>query len=220
MKVVAMIPIKLNSERIPGKSIKRFDDGKLLITFILEAMKKVHKIDEIYVYCSNDEICDYLIEGVTYVKRSSNLDTAETSMNEILLAFQEEVEADIYVLSHATSPFIKEESISNCVEAVLSGHYDSAFAVTSRKEFLWDNEKPLNYDPQNIPRTQDLSSIYCETSGVYVFEKEIIKNYGRRIGFKPYLCEVGRIESMDIDYPEDFEIANAVYMQLMKASTK
>lgn len=54
--------------------------------------------------------------------------------------------------------------------------------------------------------------IYCEASGAFVFRKETFLKYDRRVGIKPYICEIDDIEAVDIDYPIDFEIANAIYM--------
>ena len=70
MKIVAFVPIKMNNERVPGKNTKCFDDGTPLIQCILKSLVQVPEIDEIYVYCSNEKIKDYLIEGVKYLKRS------------------------------------------------------------------------------------------------------------------------------------------------------
>ena len=216
MKVVAFVPIKMNNERTPGKNTKCFDDGTPLIQCILKSLKKVPEIDEIYVYCSNDKIKDYLIDGVKYLKRSETLDTPETTSQDIIDSFIKEVDADIYVLSHATSPFVKEDKFSICINKVINEDYDSAFTAEKLQNLLWSENKPLNFNAENIPRTQDLTPIYNEVSAAYVFKKETFKNLHRRIGLNPYICEVSAVEATDIDYPEDFEIANVLYMNIYK----
>lgn len=123
---------------------------------------------------------------------------------------------DIIVLAHVTSPFVKVESIRECVKQVCSGEYDSAFTAGVVQDFLWQDGKPLNFDPSSIARTQDLPRIYKESVGCYVFTKDVFEKTGRRIGYKPYICEVDSIEEVDIDYPEDFVIANAIYDSLRK----
>ena len=214
MKVVAVVPMKLNNERLPGKNIKSFDNGKPLCYYILDTLKKVEGIDEIYVYCSNEDIKQYIPESVIYIKRDKSFDTKDAKMNQILKAFSKEVDADVYVMSHATSPFIKPESIKKGLDKVLNEDFDSSFAVKKVQDFLWKNGKPFNYDLENIPRTQDLDIIYEETSGFYIYKKEIISDHNRRIGFKPFLQEVDEIESVDIDEENDFLIANAIYKDL------
>lgn len=216
MKVVAFVPIKMNNERTPGKNTKCFDDGTPLIQCILKSLKKVPEIDEIYVYCSNDKIKDYLIDGVKYLKRSETLDTPEATSQDIIDSFIKEVDADIYVLSHATSPFVKEDKFSICINKVINEDYDSAFTAEKLQNLLWSENKPLNFNAENIPRTQDLTPIYNEVSAAYVFKKETFKNLHRRIGLNPYICEVSAVEATDIDYPEDFEIANVLYMNIYK----
>lgn len=211
MRVVAVVPIKLNNERLPNKNIKSFDNGKPLIEYILSTLLKVKSIDEVYVYCSSEAIIEYLPKGVKFLKRNTNLDKSTTSMNEILKSFSNEIDADIYVLSHATSPFIKAESIQKGIDQVSSDMYDSALTVEKVQEFIWKDGKSFNYNPSNIPRTQDLEVLYRETSGAYIFKKDVLLKYNRRVGFKPYLVEVSKVEAIDIDEADDFYIANAIF---------
>lgn len=216
MKVVALVPIKMNNERTPGKNTKLFSDGTPLIQFILKALLDAKEVDETYVYCSNEEIKNYMIDGVKYLKRDEKFDTATADINGMFNTFSHEVEADIYVVAHATAPFQMSETIDKGISIVKSGEYDSAVAVTKMLEFFWRDGKPMNYSPERIPRTQDLDPIYVETTGLYIFTKDVIRNLVRRIGDKPYMLEVSRIEATDINDPVDFEIANAIYSQILR----
>lgn len=169
MKNVALIPVKLNSKRVPGKNT---------------------------------------------LKRPEYLDGDTINANDFIREFMKEVDADIYVNAHTTSPFAKPETVEELVEKVASGEYDSAFCVEPLRTFMWENGKPVNFDPDHFPRTQDLPLIYGETSIAYVFTKESFLKHNRRLVSKPFIKEVSRIEAMDIDYPEDFEMANAVYKEV------
>ncbi|MCD7729758.1 MAG: acylneuraminate cytidylyltransferase family protein [Clostridia bacterium] len=215
MKVVAFIPIKLNNERTPGKNIKAFDDGMPLMHSIQKALRASNEIDDIYVYCSKEEVKDYILDGVKFLKRDEKFDTATADVNEMFQCFAQTVAADIYILAHATAPFQKTESIERGIRAVKTGEYDSAVAVKKMQDFFWQNGSPLNYNPDKIPRTQDLKPIYVETTGLYIFTRDVIMNYKRRIGNHPYMLEMDEIESTDINNPIDFEIANALYMQIV-----
>ena len=215
MKTVAMIPIKLNNERVPGKNIKRFADGTPLMKLIQKACLNAKRVDEVYVYCSSEDVKEYLEPGVMFLKRPEYLDSNTSNCNDIIREFIKNVNADIYIASHATGPFTRSESIDECIEAVQTGEYDSAFLAKKIQEFLWQDGKALNFDIQNFPRTQDLVPIYSEAPGAYVFTKDTFIRYDRRVGVKPYIKEVSEIESRDIDYVEDFEIANAIYMNLL-----
>lgn len=216
MKVVSLIPIKLNSTRIPGKNTKELYDGTPLMHFIQKTCLQAKNIDEVYIYCSDETAQDYLVPGVKFLKRPEYLDGDDCNANDIIREFMNVVNADIYVNAHTTSPFAKTSTVEELVDKVLSGEYDSAFCAESIKTFMWQDGKPLNFDPDHFPRTQDLPTIYGETSIAYVFSKESFVKHGRRLGSKPYIKEVGKIEAMDIDYPEDFEIANAIYKEIIR----
>lgn len=216
MKTVAFVPIKLNSERLPLKNIKPFTNGKPLIAYILDTLKNVNNVDEIYVYCSDEKITEYLPEGVKFLKRDPYYDLSTTKFNEVLSSFAKLVEADVYVLTHATAPFMSAQSIEKGVDAVTSGKYESAHAVTLLREFLWKDGKPLNYELDNIPRTQDLPDIYAETCGLYVYTSDLIINKGRRISDNPFLVEITKIEACDINDEDDFIIADAIFNSKFK----
>lgn len=216
MKVVAMIPIKLNNERVPGKNIKKFTDGTPLMSLIQKACVDAETVDEVFVYCSNPAVKKYLNPGVKYLQRPDFLDGNGANCNDIIREFMKAVHADIYIASHATGPFTSSKSIDACVKAVQTGEYDSAFLARRLQEFLWQDGTAMNFDIQNFPRTQDLKPIYSEAPGAYVFTKETFEKYDRRVGMKPYIHEISEVESRDIDYPEDFEIANAIYMSILK----
>jgi CMP-N-acetylneuraminic acid synthetase len=124
--------------------------------------------------------------------------------------------ADIYVMSHATSPFIKPERFSQCINAVKSHQYDSAFACKKLSNFIWYQGKPLNFRLDKAPRTQDMEAAYCELSTPYVFTPHVFETYHGRSGENPFMCECSEIESIDVDYPEDFALADMVYTHLLK----
>lgn len=214
MKVVGFVPIKLNSERLPMKNVKKFTNGEPLISYILDTLLKVKELDEIYVYCSDEKIQDYLPQNVKFLQRDKYYDLSSTSFNEVLSSFTEIIDADVYVLAHATAPMIQPASISKAVKKLLNEDYDSAFTVTRIQEFLWKDNMPFNYSLDAIPRTQDLPEMYVETCGLYVFKNHLMKQEKRRIGNKPYLLEVSKIEAIDINNPEDFIIADAVFNYL------
>lgn len=216
MKTVAFVPIKLNNERTPGKNTKKFYDGTPMIQCILKSLIQVKGLDEVYVFCSKEEIKDYLIEGVKFLKRPEYLDTAEATPQDIISEFMKLVDADIYMVSHATSPFVSVKHFEECLNAVKSLEYDSSFTGEKIQRLLWSADNtPLNFEPTNVPRTQDLEPIYNEVSAAYVFTKETFVKYKRRIGIHPHIVEVSGVEAVDIDYPEDFEIANAVYKEII-----
>lgn len=217
MKTVAFVPVKLNNERTPGKNTKMFFDGTPLITYFLSTLVQVQGLDEIYVFCSDEKIKNYMIDGVEFLKRPQYLDTQAATPQDIISEFMNLVDSDIYMVSHCTSPFVTKEHFEMCIQAVKGGEYDSAFTAGKIQKLLWNADNmPVNFNPERIPRTQDLEPLYDEVSAAYVFTKEVFEKYKRRIGNHPYITEVSGIEGIDIDYPEDFLIADAVYKEIIK----
>ncbi len=209
MKAVAIMPLKLNNERLPGKNIKKLGE-KPLLQYELQNLQCVNGIDKIIVYCSDDSVCNYLPKGICFCKRPVFLDLPTSNFTQIFENFMNEFDADIYVYAHATAPFITVETMQECLDAVVSGKYDSAFCATKIQDFLWQDNKPLNFDATNLPRSQDIKPIYRETSGVYVFTKDVFLKYRRRIGENPFVKEVSYKEAVDINEPRDFELAQAL----------
>ena len=209
MKTVAFVPIRLNSKRVVGKNLKMLGD-KPLLQYILDTLAGIASIDEVYVYCSNEEIKPLLPQGVKFLRRDESLDRDETLGEEIYDAFTKEVDADVYILAHTTSPFIKAATIENAVREVTVGGHDSAFSAQKVQTFAWYKGAPLNYSLKEIPRTQTIEPVYFETSAFYIFKKEVWTVAHQRIGENPYIAIVDPIEGIDIDNPEDFEFAARV----------
>lgn len=206
MKVVAFVPIKLNSQRLPNKNILPIG-GHPLCWHVVNSLLQVKAIDDVYVYCSDEAVTQYLPEKVQFKQRDERLDGDMIKGFEIYESFIKEVDADIYVLAHTTSPFIKAEKIEEALSHVVDGDNDSAFSAERVQTFAWYQGKPINYDLNNVPRTQDMIPVWIETSAFYIFKKDIFTVYNRRIGFNPYIQEVSGLEAIDIDERKDYELA-------------
>ena len=209
MKTVAFVPIRLNSKRVVGKNLKILGD-KPLMCYVLETLSKVKGVDEVYCYCSNEEVIKYLPKGVKFLKRPEFLDRDETLGKEIYEEFTKTVDADVYILAHTTSPFMKIDTFENALDKIINEDFDSAFSAEKIQTFAWFNGKPLNYDLKEIPRTQTIKPVYVETSAFFMFKRDVWKIHKQRIGFKPYMALVDKIEGVDIDWPEDFEFAEKI----------
>ncbi len=206
MKTVALVPIKLNSQRLPHKNILSIA-GKPLCWHLLNTLVQSSGVNEVYVYCSDPAVKKYMPDKAIFKQRDKRLDGDMIKGFDIYRSFISEVDADVYVLAHTTSPFIKVSSIETALSHILSGENDSAFSAERIQTFAWYKGKPINYDLNDVPRTQDMEPIWVETSAFFMFKKEIFTVHNRRIGFNPYIQEVSGIEAVDIDEPKDFELA-------------
>jgi len=206
MKTVGLVPIKLNSQRLPKKNILPLGDQPLC-RYIFNSLLNVKGLDEVYVFCSDEAVKDYIPGGVTFLKRDKRLDGDLVKGFEIYGSFINMVDADVYVLAHTTSPFIKSATIESALSKILHEGYDSAFSAQELKTFAWYKGSPLNYNLNDVPRTQDIDPVFVETSAFYMFKKEIFTVHHRRIGFKPYIQKVDDVEAIDIDTKEDYDFA-------------
>lgn len=206
MKTVSFVPIKLHSQRLPNKNILPIA-GHPLCWHICNSLLQVNGIDEVYVYCSDESVTQYLPKKIKFKQRDKQLDGDSIKGFDIYRNFIHEIDADVYVLAHTTSPFIKPTSLENALTHVQSGLNDSAFSAERIQTFAWYHGTPINYNLNDVPRTQDMDPIWVETSAFYIFKKEIFTTHNRRIGFHPYIQEVSGIEAIDIDEPKDYDIA-------------
>lgn len=218
-KVVALVPVKLNSQRIPHKN-RLLLGGKPLCWHVCNTLLEAGGIDEVCVYCSSQDVVPLLPKGVRWVKRPIWLDNDQVKGAQIYSEFIDEVAADVYVLTHTTSPFLRVESVREGLRAILEEGCDSAFTAQRIQTFAWFSGSPLNYEINDVPRTQDMEPVWIETSGFYMFSKELFVNEGRRIGYKPRIVEVNHFEAIDIDEPQDLEYAQFVaeYIHVRGAS--
>lgn len=209
MKVVAYIPVKLNNQRLPGKNLLPLGDMRVC-DYIFSAISAVDGIDERYVFCSDESMKEFLPAGITFLKRDSRLDGNQVKTMEIIHSFIEKVEADIYILTHVTSPFLRSSSIETALNKVKYEGFDSAFCVERVQSLCWFRNKPLNYNIEDIPRTQDIDPVLVETNGFYIFRKEVATVQNCRIGNNPYIFEVNHFEAADIDTAQDYEFAELI----------
>lgn len=214
MKITALVPLKTNSQRLPRKNFAMLA-GKPLFIHIFETLLKVPMVDRIVCWSSDEIFIDYLPKGVEFVKRDKYLDGDDIKAKELFTAAAKQLETDYFVLTHATAPFISSTSISAGISAIFEG-YDSSLSVKEVKNYCWYKEKPLNYELKSPAKTQDLDSIFYETSGFYIFHRDLMLNEGRRIGNNPKTISVTDLEAIDIDEKEDFELAKMLEAELYK----
>mgnify|MGYP001407507676 CR=1 FL=1 len=210
--VVAFVPIRLNSTRVPHKSIQMVG-GKPLCHYVLETLRQVPELSRIYVYTSTDSIklglLQHLPEGVEVWKRPTRLDGSETLGIDIYQQFARDCPSSWYLLCHVTSPFITVKSIQKGLQGIEEG-YDSSCSVQKHQTFTWFRHKPLNYDRKAVLRTQDLTPVLTETSAFYLYSRNMILQEGIRIGSNPKMVVTTPLESIDIDTKEDLELVRQI----------
>ncbi len=209
MKIVAFTPSRLNSQRVPQKNIKML--GRMpLVNYALETMNRIKSIDEIVIFASEPSICNYIRPGLKYrlIERPASLDTQEAKVQDLIREFLKAHDADIILMFHLTSPFLRPETVDECIEKVREGKYDSAFTAFSIDRRCWFKGRPLNFSSIN-ESPEKLEPVIVEHS-LYIFRRKVFETTGRRISVNPYIKIVDQIEGHDIDTPEDFKIAELI----------
>lgn len=215
VNVVGFVPSKLNSRRLPQKNVLSLG-GTPLINHVLRTLTGVEMVDDVVVYASDDVVMGYieddLIGPVRFVSRPPELDRDDAKVQDFVGGFLRDVDAEIVVLLHATSPFITTSTVEQCLAPVLDGTADSAFAALRIQRFAWFEGRPLNYSPSApTPRTQDLVPVVIEQSGLYVFTRELFETTQRRLGTSARAVFVDDFEGHDIDTKEEFDFAKLIH---------
>jgi N-acylneuraminate cytidylyltransferase len=159
-------------------------------------------------------------DRVIVVDRPEEIIGDFVSMNTIIDCDINIVDGDIYLQTHCTNPLLKKKSVDHAIEKMLEllqeKVYDSIFSVTKMQTRLYKADgQAYNHNPEELLRTQDLEPLFEENSNFYIFTKESFLNSGKkRIGLKPFLFEIDKIEAVDIDEPQDFVIAESLYKLL------
>ena len=220
MKVVAILPVKGNSERIENKNIKLLD-GKPLFLHTLEKLLQCDFIDEVYLDTESEQIIDIVSEydNLNILKRSKELASNKTDGHELFYNEVKNIDSDIYVQILCTSPFIKKETIKKGIDILKTKKYDSVVLVKKDKQYLWNDSKPL-YSTDKIPNSIDLPETIVETMGLYISTKEASMESKKRYSGNVYLLEAEVIESIDVNYPSDFKLANYIAAGLREEERK
>ena len=213
MNIAGFITIKMNSQRLPNKNILDLG-GHPMCSYILNTLLSTDRLHSVSVFCSSDRIMRYVPDGVNLVLRDAALDADEVKGLDLFQAFARTIEADYYLLGHATAPFMTSRSVEAAISAVESGVYDSAFTAQRIQTYSWFGQSPINYNPVDMARTQDIQPILVESSGIYLFSRDLILNHSRRIGDRPFIVEVGHPECIDVDTLADFRLAEKFADQL------
>lgn len=222
MKLVALVPMRHNSQRVPGKNYRDLA-GKPLYQHIIETLLAVHEINMVVVNTDLDPVMNGLRESFPDVKiiiRPDHLRADDMPMNEILIHDTEQYPADFYLQTHGTNPLLKSETISNAIQAFQANYpeKDSLFSVTRWQTRFYDKEgNALNHNPRELIQTQDLPPMYEENSCIYIFTRENLIAKHHRISDHPLMFEIPRLEAVDIDEESDFRIADILMRQRMES---
>jgi CMP-N-acetylneuraminic acid synthetase len=215
-RIVALVPMRHSSERVPGKNYRMFA-GQPLFHCIVRSLLRCDYVEKIVIDTDSPAIMKNVSEKfpqVRLLKRPNHLRAGTVPMNDVLGWDVSQVEADFYLQTHSTNPLLRSDTIKKAIKFFLKNYpqCDSLFSVTRLQTRLWDQKnQPVNHNPKNLLRTQDLPPIYEENSNIYIFTRDSLEKNKNRIGSKPIIFEIDRREAVDIDEEFDFQVAEFFY---------
>lgn len=218
MKLYALLPMKGHSERVPNKNMRLFA-GKPLYHQIASVLQEIPVIEKIIVNTDSESIVEDAAKHFSKVlihQRPPEIQGDFVSMNDIIAYDLEQLKyCDHFLQTHSTNPLLSRVTIERAVNKYFAkeSDNDSLFAVSRLQTRLYRADGiPLNHNPQKLTRTQDLEPLFEENSNFYIFSRNSFINAGRRrIGLKPRMFVVNKIEALDIDEEIDFQLAEYIY---------
>ena len=221
--IAALLPMKANSERVVGKNFRDFC-GKPLYQWILDTLLSVQEIDKVIINTDAKTLLEdpklTANPRVLLRPRPKEICGDLVSMNLVIADDLKGTAFDHYVMTHSTNPILSAKTIRAAMDlyfSKLGSGYDSLFTVNRHQtRFYGQKGEPINHDPNNLVRTQDLAPWFEENSNLYIFSKSSFAKTNARIGAQPVLFEMTRLESVDIDDADSWKFAEAVQRLLTR----
>ena len=223
-KNIVFLPCRKGSQRIPNKNTRTFagiEGGLLRIK--LEQLLLTEAIDEI-ILSSDDETvlqigADFSDKRIKPMPRPEQLCLSSTTTDELINYVPSIIKEDATIIwTHVTSPFISADTYKSMIDSYYDclSEYDSLMSVNSLRTFIWKDDAPVNYnrETEKWPRTQTLPVWYEVNSGAFIADISTYINLHDRIGKSVQMYQTSNLESIDIDWPEDFEYAQTLYQAL------
>jgi CMP-N-acetylneuraminic acid synthetase len=209
--IKALLFMKHSSERVPRKNMRDFC-GRPLFHWIVHSLQKSKYISEIIINTDSEEIAKSAKENfdVTIHMRPQHLLTVTSNEANLIMEYDLSITGGNFLFqTHSTNPLLKVETIDKSIETYFNqAKHDSLFSVTSiQTRLYYEDGRPLNHDPSKLIKTQQLPPVYEENSCIYIFSRESFHLSGNRIGEKPMLFPIERLEAVDIDEMDDFIFA-------------
>jgi CMP-N-acetylneuraminic acid synthetase len=222
-RIVAIVPMRHTSERVPGKNYRPFA-GRPLYHHIIETLLQCESIEEIVIDTDSSVILEEAerrFPTVRLIERPTHLRSDTMSMNEVLLHGVRQIEADYYLQTHSTNPLLRAQTITSALEKFLAEFpmYDTMFGVTRLQVRLYDQlANAINHNPAILLRTQDLPPVQMENSNLYLFTKSVLEDRHNRIGERPLMYEIEAREAWDIDDEFGFLVGEFLHDQMKRDS--
>lgn len=214
-KLVAVVPVRKGSQRVKHKNFRSFG-GKNLLIHKIEILKKLKFLDEIIVNTDSDRAISIAKKlGVKYFRRNDYYASSHCINSEFWKNVADNTNSEYIMFTNCTSPLIKlstyKEIISLFKKNLIKKKFDSFNTVTVIKEFLFKNNKPMNFELEKTPNSQDLPEIVKLNFAINILKTKKMSSMKSLIGNKPYLYKLDEIEGLDVNSEQEFSYANFLF---------
>ena len=222
MKIVAVIPVKEHSERVPNKNIRKFYNTMSLLDILITKLKKCKEISKIYISSNSKKINNISKKNKCfYLERDLRYCNNVTSWSEVIFEVVNNIpenENTVLMWCHTTTPIF--DSYKNAISIYKNKKFknDGLISVEKYKRFLIsEKKKPINYS-WGIwhPYSQDIDSVFSVTGALFMMKIKDFKKNRYVISKNPYFLETKNLEGIDIDTKDDFKLAQLLYRNKSK----
>ena len=213
-KIIAVVPVRKGSERVKNKNFKKFSNKNLLIYKIL-TLKKVKNLDDIIINTDSDKAISIAKKlGVSFFRREDYFASSECSNSDFWANVASSTNSKYILFTHCTNPMISFKTYEKTIKTFFSlnfKNFNSLNTVTDVKEFLFLKNKPLNFNPNKSPNSQNLPNIVKLNFAINILSTNYMKKNKTIIGNKPFFYNLDQIEGHDVNTEYEFKFAEYLF---------
>ena len=210
-----LIAVRGGSKRVPGKNIRAFGGSNMLTLKVQQALR-LHDINKVVVTSDDDEMLQMAEDlGAHPMRRDPYYASDTVPMGDVYVHLASTLDCKDILWTPVTSPLVTDKTVQECINIYKNKtEYDSVVTTNIIKEYMWLNNKAINYDPKNHPRSQDLPDIYALNFAVNILPRELMIKNKNILGDKFYPYMLDEVEAIDVDTEYEFMLAEILYKRV------
>ena len=212
-----LIAVRGGSKRVPRKNVKPFCGSSMLELKVEQALR-LEGITSVVVTSEDDEMLEIAENlGARALKRDPHYASDTVPMGDVYVHLASILDCKDILWTPVTSPLVQDNTIQDCINIYKQrGEYDSVVTTNIIKEYMWLENKAINYDPKNHPRSQDLPDIYALNFAANILPRELMIKNKNILGDNFYAYMLDEIEAIDVDTEYEFILAEFLYERVRK----
>ena len=213
-QLIAMVPARMGSKRVPLKNL-RYINGRPLVGQAVSLALEAGIFQDIWIN-SEAEILAVMAEeyGVKFHRRPDHLAGDKATNREFTLEFLEKHECDYVVIVNPTSPALRPGTIVDFGRRLARGDLDTLLTVVDEQAEMFYRGRPLNFDPARKINSQHLPVVRKVVWALSGWRRAAFLDLAGRgenpiFGGRMELFALAQDEACDIDTEADWRLAEA-----------